>query len=222
MKNFKRTFEVIFCWKLRTLRLDFLECSYKKTECDCQVNTNYRAETDGTRISGLIPILILWLPLNRYRDWYRDSEEPPIDTGTDTDTQRSPQSIPILILIPGPQSILILIPILLLHKVFHFPWKSVKFWINFPKKLRKPPNRYRDWYRDSEKLPIDTGTDTDTEKSPQSIPIPILSVSVSDFLIRYRYSRLSLTVLTHDTTAYQTHKKVYNVIPPIFLMPIYG
>ena len=55
------------------------------------------AETDGTRISGLIPILILWLPLNRYRDWYRDSKELPIDTGTDTGTQERPQSIPGLI-----------------------------------------------------------------------------------------------------------------------------
>ena len=56
----------------------------------------------------------------------------------------------------------------------------------------KPLNRYRDWYRDSEKFPIDTGTDTGTQKIPQPIPILILSVSVSDFLIRYRYSRLSL------------------------------
>ena len=79
--------------------------------------TDVNSETDDTRFSGLIPILILWMPLNRYRD----SELPPIDTPTDTVTQRSPQSIPILILIPGPQSILILIPILLLHKVFHFP-----------------------------------------------------------------------------------------------------
>ena len=154
--------------------------SGRKTELRNGVlNKGFPPETDDTRISGLIPILILWLPLNRYRDWYRDSEEPPIDTGTDTDTQRSPQSIPILILIPAPQSILILIPILLLHKVFHFPRKSVKFWIYSPKKLRKPLNRYRDLYRDSEKLPIDTGTDTGTQKSPQSIPILILIPSIS-------------------------------------------
>ena len=93
-------------------------------------------ETDDTEISGLIPILILWLPLNRYRDWYRDSEEPPIDTGTDTDTQRSPQSIPILILIPGPQSILILIPILILHKVFNLYKYKFQFRDAWSPKLR--------------------------------------------------------------------------------------
>ena len=34
--------------------------------------------------------------------------------------------------------------------------------------LRKAPNRYRDWYRDSEKPPVDTDTDTDTKYQYQN------------------------------------------------------